>query len=71
MGWYIGEMDGHRLVGHAGGTEGANTQIQFAPDDGLAVIAMDNWLDLETVTGYPASFATFDVMYTVLGIEPE
>lgn len=71
LGWYIGEMDGHRLVGHAGGTEGANTQIQFAPDDGLAVIAMDNWLDLETVTGYPASFATFDVMYTLLGIEPE
>jgi len=71
LGWYVGEMEGHQLVGHAGGTEGSNTQIQLAPDDGLAVIAMDNWLDLETVTGYPASFAAFDVMYTLLGIEPE
>jgi len=71
LGWYVGEVAGHRFVGHAGGSEGTNTQFQLAPDDGLAVITMANWLDQETATGYPASFAAFDVMYTLLGIEPE
>jgi hypothetical protein len=39
----------------------------LAPDDGLAVIAMGNWLDLDAPT-YPASFADSDVMYLLLGI---
>ncbi|MFN8465637.1 MAG: serine hydrolase [Caldilineaceae bacterium] len=70
LGWYVGEKDGHRSVGHAGGINGANTQIQLAPDDGLAVIAMDNWLDLDNPT-YPAGFADFDVLYHLLGIQPQ
>lgn len=71
LGWYVGEVKGHRLIGHAGATEGSNTQFQLAPDDGLAVIAMANWFDLETATGFPASFATADVMYQLLGVEPQ
>jgi len=71
LGWYVGEVKGHRLIGHTGATEGANTQFQLAPDDGLAVIAMDNWFDLETATGFPASFAADDVMYQLLGVEPQ
>jgi CubicO group peptidase (beta-lactamase class C family) len=69
LGWYVGEKDGHRLVGHAGGGDGYNTQIQLAPDDGIAVIAMDNWLVDATATWYPASFAAIDVLYELLGIE--
>ncbi len=68
LGWQVGEKDGHRLAGHAGGGTGYNTQLQFAPDDGLAVIAMDNWLNAEP-DWYPASFAAIDVMYELLGIE--
>ena len=71
LGWHLGSMDGHRLVGNAGSGDGFNTQMQLAPDDGLAVIAMNNWLTVETATWYPASFAALDVMYTLLGIEPE
>ncbi len=71
LGWYVGEVDGHRFIGHAGGSEGTNAQFQLSPDDGLAVITMVNWLDQDNVTGYPASFAAFDVMYQLLGIEPE
>lgn len=70
LGWYVGEVKGHRLLGHAGATEGANTQFQLAPDDGLAVIAMGNWFDLETASSYPVSFADMDVMYQLLGVKP-
>lgn len=70
LGWYVGEKDGHRSVGHAGGIGGANTQLQLAPDEGLAAIAMSNWLDLDNPT-YPASFADFDVLYQLLGIQPQ
>jgi len=71
LGWVLGEADGHRLVGHPGGIDGYNSQILLAPDDGLAVIAMDNWLDLAAIPAFPASFAATDVMYALLGIEPE
>jgi CubicO group peptidase (beta-lactamase class C family)/predicted dienelactone hydrolase len=71
LGWMLGETEGYRLAGHAGGVEGANSQILLAPDDGLAVITMDNWLDLAAIPAYPASNAATDVMYTLLGIEPQ
>lgn len=71
LGWFATEVEGHRFVGNAGSSEGTNTQFQLAPDDSLAVIAMTNWLDLEPATGYPASFAVMDVMYLLLGINPQ
>lgn len=33
LGWHLGNMDGHRLVGNAGAEDGFNTQMQLAPDD--------------------------------------
>jgi CubicO group peptidase (beta-lactamase class C family) len=69
LGWYTGEVEGHRLVGHPGGIDGINTQIELAPDDGLAVIAMTNWLDRKSAPGLPASFAAIDVLYLLLGVE--
>jgi CubicO group peptidase (beta-lactamase class C family) len=71
LGWVLGAAAGHRLVGHPGGLDGYNSQILLAPDDGLAVIAMDNWLDLAAVPAFPASMAATDVLYLLLGIEPE
>jgi hypothetical protein len=41
---------------------GINTQILLAPDNGVAVIAMENWMDLGAATGFPASFAAVNVM---------
>lgn len=41
----------------------------LADVDGLAVIAMNNWLVNDTATWYPASFAAFDVLYSLLGID--
>jgi CubicO group peptidase (beta-lactamase class C family) len=70
LGWYVGEKAGHRLAGHAGANDGVNTQIQFAPDDGLAVIAIDNWLKPDP-DWYPAGFAAFDVMDLLLGLQPD
>ena len=71
LGWVLGEAAGHRLVGHPGGLDGYNSQILLAPDDGLAVLTMDNWLDLAAVPAFPASFAATDIMYALLGIEAE
>lgn len=68
LGWFVGEKEGHRMIGHTGGAAGYNTQLQLAPDDGLAVIAMDNWLDAEAAW-YPAAYAAFDVFYLLLGFE--
>ena len=70
LGWYVGEKAGHRLAGHAGAGDGVNTHIQFAPDNGLAVIAIDNWLKPDP-DWYPAGFAAFDVMDLLLGLQPE
>jgi CubicO group peptidase (beta-lactamase class C family) len=71
LGWFLGEVAGHRLAGHTGAIPGANAQLQLAPDDGLAVIAMDNWLDRSETVAYPASSVAFDVLYLLLGVTPE
>jgi len=69
LAWVLGQVEGHRLVGHPGGAAGYNTQIELAPDDGLAVIVLSNWL--EPGVGFPASNAATDVMYALLGINPQ
>jgi len=66
LSWQLGEVDGHRLVGHAGGGTGVNTQLLLAPDDDLAVITMANWAQ---EWPWPASFTAIDVIYSLLGIE--
>ncbi len=69
LGWFVGEKEGHRLVGHMGAGDGINAQILLTPDNGLAVVAMDNWMDLRAATGYPASWANIDVMDLLLALE--
>jgi len=68
LSWQLGEVDGHRLVGHAGGGTGVNTQLLLAPDDDLAVITMANWAQ---EWPWPASFTAIEVMYSLLGVESE
>lgn len=70
LGWFLGTDDGHRLVGHMGAGDGINTQMLLAPDDGLAVFTMANWMDAGTAQGsFPASFAAMDVMNVLWGGE--
>jgi CubicO group peptidase (beta-lactamase class C family) len=42
LGWVILERDGHRLVGHTGGTPGATAMLLIAPDDRAAVAFLSN-----------------------------
>lgn len=70
IGWGVGEVDGRRLVNHAGVALGANAHIQLAPDDGLAVIAMTNWTDFSYEGLYPAITVAIDTLNVLLGEEP-
>jgi CubicO group peptidase (beta-lactamase class C family) len=54
LGWFRGEADGHRLVGHDGILPGFNSALLLAPDDGMGLIALTNgspgaftWLQVE------------------------
>lgn len=72
LGWFTGEAAGHRVVGHAGGGNGYNAQIELAPNDNVGIVIMSNWLVDPPPTGlYPACLAAVDVLYTLLGINPQ
>lgn len=40
IGFGLGEVDGHRTVGHSGGIYGFTTKLLLLPDDGFGVIVM-------------------------------
>ena len=42
LGWGIGKLDGHRVVGHNGGQAGCSTLLKLVPDRQLAVAVMTN-----------------------------
>ena len=42
LGWGIGSLDGHRIVGHDGGQVGTSTSLKLVPDSQLAVAIMTN-----------------------------
>ena len=67
LGWYTGEVDGHRLVGHAGVNPGFNAEVIVAPDDGLAVVGLANWQPVQDVP-FPAIWVAIDVRYELLGV---
>lgn len=41
-GWQLGDLAGHRTIGHGGGINGFSTMISRYPDDRLAVIVLSN-----------------------------
>jgi CubicO group peptidase (beta-lactamase class C family) len=74
LGFWRGDIGGHRVVEHGGILPGFNSQIFVAPDDGVAVMAFTNgarnamlWLPAETagllsgVLGIPATTVRTDV----------
>ena len=42
LGWAVGEVDGHRVVSHSGGSTGATAMLVLFPDDGVAVGILGN-----------------------------
>ncbi len=53
LGWRTDEWDGHRVIGHGGGTNGQLSFLEVLPDDELAVVLLTNapsggrlWQDL-------------------------
>lgn len=42
LGWGVGEIDGHRVVSHSGGSTGATAMLLLFPDDGVAVAILGN-----------------------------
>ena len=42
FGWRIGELDGHKNVGHGGATSGFSATLQRFPEDDLAIIILTN-----------------------------
>jgi CubicO group peptidase (beta-lactamase class C family) len=42
FGWRIGQVDGHKNIGHSGSTSGFSASLQRFPDDKLTVIALCN-----------------------------
>lgn len=45
--WFVGDVQGHRLVMHDGGDVGFESRLLLAPDDSVAVVAMSNYAATE------------------------
>jgi CubicO group peptidase (beta-lactamase class C family) len=45
LGWNVGTMDGHRVIGHSGGSVGGTTQFLIFPDERLVVAITTNLSD--------------------------
>lgn len=58
FGWALGEVEGHKNIGHAGSTSGFSGSIQRFPDDKLAVIILTN-TDEEIATTVARTIARF------------
>jgi CubicO group peptidase (beta-lactamase class C family) len=65
LGFFRGEVGGHRVVGHDGILPGFNSALLVAPDDGVGIVALTN--------GSPGAFAWLpieldELMRRVLGV---
>ena len=58
FGWSLGEVAGHKNIGHAGSTSGFSASIQRFPNDRLAVIILTN-TDEQIATTLARKVATF------------
>lgn len=42
-GWFVAEVDGHRMVGHGGGAPGVSAEFRRYLDDGYTLIVLSNY----------------------------
>ena len=47
LGWWVGDLDGRRLIGNYGAEDGYQTHLGIFPDAGFAVIVLANVMDFE------------------------
>jgi CubicO group peptidase (beta-lactamase class C family) len=64
LGWRTGQWDGHRIIGHDGGTIGQSAFLRIAPEEGVAVCLLTNSYQAEGV--YHELFG--EVFQSVAGI---
>jgi len=50
IGFHVGGLDGHRLVGHGGALYGFSTELAYLPDEGLGVVVASALDGSNTVT---------------------
>jgi hypothetical protein len=67
FGWSLGEVEGHKNIGHSGSTSGFSASIQRFPNDKLAVIILSN-TDEEIATALARKIATF---FFKIGPQPD
>ena len=48
LSWYLGEIDGHRIVFHAGRDTGFTSFILLIPDEQIGVVIASNWDQTDT-----------------------
>lgn len=65
LGWFLTNLDGHRIVSHSGGYDGMYSQVKIAPDDSLGVVILTN-----SMTGLSGSLTNF-IINTYLGRDTE
>jgi D-alanyl-D-alanine dipeptidase/CubicO group peptidase (beta-lactamase class C family) len=69
IGFNVGAIDGHRVVGHTGAVYGYVTDLSILPDDGVAVIVTVA-LDQSRALGRIRSFAVREVLAAKAGESP-
>ena len=70
LGWWVGEFNGHRIIGNYGTEFGFQSHFGMFPDDDMAVIAMVNLFDPEAGTFYAYDIGNA-VAEALLGAEAE
>jgi D-alanyl-D-alanine carboxypeptidase len=59
FGWRIGQIAGHKNIGHSGSTSGFSASLQRLPDDNLTVIVLCNSDEPNIATTIAKTIATF------------
>ena len=70
LGWWVGEFNGHTVIGNYGADVGFQSHLGIFPDDGMAVIAMVNLFDPDAGTFYAYDIGN-GVAEALLGVETE
>lgn len=58
LGWYLADLDGHRVVSHAGGTAGFHAAMLLAPNEHIGVVVLGNLLEYPAVPFYALDIGT-------------
>lgn len=70
LGWWVGEFNGHPIIGNYGTEFGFQSHLGLFPDDGMAVIALVNLFDPDAGTFYAYDIGN-GVAEALLGVEAE